>query len=696
MFVTEAEFLDIANKLKPHFERRMKIEPFPWLRDYYVDMNKLYTELTLEKIENDLLMERRITLQGYRDMFFSSGRNKILIKADPGMGKTTLGKKIGWDWARGLFNKFSMVFFIFLKFVQPDETIENVILRQHAELEGLGVSVEKLGGLLDRFSDKCLLILDGLDEHGLGQNKDILRIIRNQKLFNCGIIVSSRPHNTREIEIYFPTVVHVVGFNKKEAKRFLVNFIDKTKIHQVMRFRPSDSREEFPIQQCPILLSFFCFLVVEKEIDLSDRAISMGDIYFRLLKCLYKKFTIRKNIEFEEQNFFCILKSIGKLSLLTLTSNNPLLQRKEVLKVVGDFAFEYGFFAGHEDFRLCSDPGADIYLTYLHRSVEEFFGSFGFIQALDVGNSVDDILGSDCEEPIFMVNPLILSFCLWFLSAPHLGFLRRDECYDKLTSYVVKRIDFTHTVFDIDEISGRYPAINMMEYLDDSKAQFFRDVLNKCTNITSVHVVKSEIENIDIVLGLMNRHLFDSLTEIFIGDDSFNLHNTDSASLILSIDIPHNIALQIMNLLLQKYNLSERNPQIYLKVAFSADECDITPLFSKYSKELHIGKQRSSFNNLLLKATGEFPDCPILTDITIEKCHVDDSVSAALSKAVNSMKLPSLRRVTLKRCCGKSSRSDWPDKVEVSVKGDDWLLKSSCDFCSKKTKQNRRRRGKLK
>ena len=48
------------------------------------------------------------------------------------------------------------------------------------------------------------------------------------------------------------------------------------------------------IQKCPTLLSFFCFLVAEKEIDLSDKTISMGDIYIRLVKCLYKKFTIRK------------------------------------------------------------------------------------------------------------------------------------------------------------------------------------------------------------------------------------------------------------------------------------------------------------------------------------------------------------------------------------------------------------------
>ena len=272
----------------------MKIEPFPWLWDYYVDMNKLYTELILEKIENEVLGTSKRRLKDYEGMFDSNGRDKILIKGDPGMGKTTLLKKVGWDWARGLFKMFSTVFFVFLKFVHPGECIEDVILKQNPELEGLGISTKKIRRILDRFGNRCLLILDGLDEHGLGQNVDVVKIIRDQKLLDCGIIVSSRPHSTREIELHFPVVVGVEGFDRNQAKRFASNFFkDENHIQQVMKFRPSDSREQFPIQQCPILLSFFCFLVAEQEIDLSNRTISIGDIYIRLVKCLYKKYTIK-------------------------------------------------------------------------------------------------------------------------------------------------------------------------------------------------------------------------------------------------------------------------------------------------------------------------------------------------------------------------------------------------------------------
>ena len=113
---------------------------------------------------------------------------KILIKADPGMGKTTLGRKVARDWAKGVFKKCSLVFFVALKFVKPGDLIENIIMQQIPQLEGLKISQQKLKALLDRFSNRILIILDGLDEHRLGQNKDVIKIIKNQMLLDCRIV----------------------------------------------------------------------------------------------------------------------------------------------------------------------------------------------------------------------------------------------------------------------------------------------------------------------------------------------------------------------------------------------------------------------------------------------------------------------------------------------------------------------------
>ena len=228
LIIAETEFEEIVKKLKEVAEDRMKIEPFPWFEENFIEMDELYTELTLEKVEKKLFDYQRKRLQNYQEMFNchrSEHKNrKILMKADPGMGKTTLRKKITKDWGTEVFKKFSIVFFVQLKLVKPGDTIEKVIIEQYPELKGLQISQQKLRALLNKHSSSILIILDGLDEHGLGQNDDVLKIIKNQKLLNCRILVSSRPHSTWGIQEYFGTVIRVEGFTENEAKKFVRKF----------------------------------------------------------------------------------------------------------------------------------------------------------------------------------------------------------------------------------------------------------------------------------------------------------------------------------------------------------------------------------------------------------------------------------------------------------------------------------------
>ena len=109
--VSEEELLNLAEDLRPHTAQSMKMEPAPWIKEYMVDMEELYTELTLEKIDQKLVMEERRKLENYKDLFASLKpgmleyldiryyypnlipKTKILVKGGPGMGKTSLVKK---------------------------------------------------------------------------------------------------------------------------------------------------------------------------------------------------------------------------------------------------------------------------------------------------------------------------------------------------------------------------------------------------------------------------------------------------------------------------------------------------------------------------------------------------------------------------------------------------------------------------
>ena len=375
-------------------------------------------------------------------------------------------------------------------------------------MEGLGITEQKLRDILRLFGSRCLIILDGLDEHALGTNEDVLSILREKKHLKSNIIVTSRPHIPREYERYFPTVVRVEGFTRNKAKQFASKILNDEKIieavlnynpesvdkkedkqfgskilndHEVrkavLNYNPArgnkeedfdseeedyDSEEEETRREekyipIPILLSFMCLLAREDEIDLSNSKMHTGEIYTRMVRCLYKKYVIRKGLSFDSDQFKADVTKIGKLALKTLLSGDPLLKRSDVIREIGEEAFDYGLLIGHEDFRLIRDETADIFVTFPHRSIQEFLGALYFIWMLDKGKTVQYLVGSDCVKPIFLTNLLFLQFCLWLLwdDQTYFNFEKRHTVYKCLVQFSLnlmncRQLDMTpYPVFHI-------------------------------------------------------------------------------------------------------------------------------------------------------------------------------------------------------------------------------------------------------
>ena len=55
----------------------MKLEPFPWFEGYLINMDELYTELTLEKCNNTRFSETGKTLRNYEDMFKEDSESSL-------------------------------------------------------------------------------------------------------------------------------------------------------------------------------------------------------------------------------------------------------------------------------------------------------------------------------------------------------------------------------------------------------------------------------------------------------------------------------------------------------------------------------------------------------------------------------------------------------------------------------------------
>ena len=145
-----------------------KIEMVPWLKGYTVQMEDLYTELTVGKIENKPSGPESKVINDYKVLFNQTqlshsprkgkGRFKkkekgkiFLVKADPGLGKTTFCKKLAWDWAKGHLTTFSITFCIRLKLVKPGQTIEDILMQQCPSFRQQGVGLYDVRQLLDKF-----------------------------------------------------------------------------------------------------------------------------------------------------------------------------------------------------------------------------------------------------------------------------------------------------------------------------------------------------------------------------------------------------------------------------------------------------------------------------------------------------------------------------------------------------------------
>ena len=578
-----------------------KIEVAPWIEDYVVDMEELYTEVVLEKIHNKPQGEETTVLSDYKELFtkylakrknnselsdlavhdddntgflcFKRKRSKqkrtnekdkklfkrdygdvftlyvvksesvtmvrhkgnvdksmqsdrgekILVKGDPGMGKTTWSKKVAWDWTQGFLTTFSVVFFVFLKLVKPGSTIENIIIEQNSCMTGLKISDRTLGNFLETFGNRCLLILDGLHEHALGTNQDVLKIIRGEKMLSCNIIVTSRPHSTKKIAKYFPVIIRIGGFTYCKAEQFASKILsDRQKVVAVLKFNPAEFRNDVPVHRCPILLSFLCLLVKEDEINLSTTDMHIGEIYFRMVRCLYKKFTIRKGTLFRKEEFIRITTLIGKLAFDTLLTGNPLLQRSHVMSLIGQDAFDYGLLIGHEDFRLIRDETADIFISFPHRSLQEFVGALYFIWTIDEkGQSV--FTSRLDKSQVLLTNPLFLQFCLWFLNSDEkYQFCKNASLvYADLTNYYTRLVNHVH--LDAKHIAQKIPTLDLADLVtvntkDELRLRFLRDILTKCDLVSHLSAETPE-ELAQVLTG----YPFVALKFITCGDSEIHL-----------------------------------------------------------------------------------------------------------------------------------------------------------------------------
>ena len=184
---------------------------------------------------------------------------------------------------------------------------------------------------------------------------------------------------------------------------------------------------------------------------------------------------------------------------------------------------------------LIRDETADIFVTFPHRRLQEFLGAFAFVWMLDKGEEIQSVLGDNCNKPIFLMNPLFLQFCLWFLcdEQTYFRFKNRENIYQCLVQFSV---DFMNKpVFDTYD----YPALPMPSAdltRDKLRVSFLTDILVKCNKTSKLILpyTDNETDALDFILGLINP-ILKAITCIKTGkyEATFNVINLKTSEMII-------------------------------------------------------------------------------------------------------------------------------------------------------------------
>ena len=402
-----------------------------------------------------------------------------------------------------------------------------------------------------------------------------------------------------------------------------------------------------------MLLLFVTILVNSDDIDLFRKNVAQGEIYTRLLRCVYRKFVVRKGKTFKAGDFVTVLKLLGKIAWKTLNTKQYHFQMKQVL--IGDVdIFEYGIITGHQDFHLVGHETADVFISYPHRTFQEFLGAFHFTHKMSIIEQPGRYVSQYCRESILGIYSF-LHFCLWFLSdvseRGYFTFPQVEGVQNQIEACIAAKINSIE--LNLTNIFQMFPALNIYsahKINDWLVLDTCRRAIASCTKIR--RVLLSSIDPADWLLDFIRPAIPNLSTIELVENPSARLVASSLSECVLRAD-DLNVIIATENFsgsqsLLSQCSGLAKLPSLYLVLTGFDQNGEL-------SGHVRPGIDKLSafnlfYNNSLNSFKTTFRCVPSLTHISLIGMYLDSSVVTALGKAVKNGCLPSLNHMSLAGC----------------------------------------------
>ncbi|XP_067134605.1 NACHT, LRR and PYD domains-containing protein 7-like isoform X2 [Centruroides vittatus] len=335
-----------------------KRNDFP-LKDYFV-------ELTVNKA--DLFGKKSGEKVSLNEIFsIEYGHQTILVTGDPGYGKSTLCKKIVYDWATTNYLKhFDLTFIVILRELS-NKSVKDALFDDMREF-----SLTNMNWNLQDMRLNILVILDGFDE--IVEKSKIIRFIRKESFcisHRMTIVVTSRPQAAEDIREDMNMRFSIEGFSLQYQKKYIKSIFreDDKKANEL--FSKLNEHDFYAkIAECPLMLHMLCCLHQSGE---TEKLETITDLYIRIFSLITERYVRKTNQQdkFKRGKYF-----VGENLLVKFGEIHDSISSEHLRKSFPK-EDEYNFIMGLDILTLDSISQCDntIRYSFVHLTFGEFLSS---------------------------------------------------------------------------------------------------------------------------------------------------------------------------------------------------------------------------------------------------------------------------------------------------------------------------------
>ncbi|XP_074630317.1 uncharacterized protein LOC141889063 isoform X2 [Acropora palmata] len=371
--------------------------PFPSREEFRFHLDNVFTRLKFVGRRK----ERGVKTDDNVDMFQifqpheeCSQPRRVLIKGQPGMGKTTYCRKIAYDWAKKRkggesFPDFVLVLLLKCRDINCGlwEAIDDQLLPREVNKE----EKERFFTFIRDHQSKVLLVLDGLDELPRDQLLIYKDIIQGRVLPESYIVVTAQHEVEVNVRECFHTLLEVEGLTKTDAKKFILRYFKEEHLAKKLLGKLDSDVTLQDLTRNPLNTALLCFLCEDFEGKFPE---SRTLLYLEIVECVLRRYRLKMKLPETKQDLVTLyqveLKELGRIAMEGLRNGSMYFDESAFEGFSSDVKSGVGFLsveAGRSKRRPVLSYG------FLHKSFQEFLVAlFQCCQLLDEEISVDSLI----------------------------------------------------------------------------------------------------------------------------------------------------------------------------------------------------------------------------------------------------------------------------------------------------------------